>query len=451
MRYCNFKQGAYSTRDAARHFIPHFSSILGALFYFFIYLTAMLNIFFWLILIIVLLSHFTGLFLDYLNNKMWSDEVPEKLKGIIDNEKYRRSQQYYRENKKFSNIASSFNLIVVLLMLTLAGFALLDTMSRSFTSNEVIITLIFFGSIGVAKNIMGLPFSWYGIFKIEEKYGFNKTTTRIFITDQLKGLFLSIVIGGPVLAFITWIFYVTGEMFWFYIWIVLILFALFMNMFYSELIVPLFNKQRPLEEGELRDEIEMMAKKAQFKLTDIYTIDGSKRSTRANAYFSGIGKKKRIVLYDTLSNDLTNQEIVAVLAHEIGHYKKRHTRTMLFAGIFQTGLMLYIFSLLSDNIMLSRALGAENTSFHISLLAFILIYSPVSLLISLVMNLISRKFEYEADEFARNAYSGLLLASALKKLSVKNLSNMMPHPLYVFFYYSHPPLIDRLKYLEQTH
>ncbi len=408
----------------------------------------MLNVFFWLILIIVIVSHFTGLYLDYLNNKMWSDEVPEKLNGIIDNEEYSRSQQYYRENKSFSNIASTFNLIVVLLMLTLAGFTFIDNIARSISSNEIIITLLFFGLIGIATDILGIPFSWYGTFRIEEKYGFNKTTTRVFISDHIKGWLLVIILAGPLLALITWIYYKTGNMFWVYIWIVMTLFSLFMNMFYSELIVPIFNKQKPLEEGELRDEIEKMAKTAQFKLTNIYTIDGSKRSTKANAYFSGFGQKKRIVLYDTLSNDLTNEEIAAVLAHEIGHYKKRHTRTMLLAGIIQTGLMLFIFSLLADNELLSRALGTEISSFHISLLAFILIYSPVSLILSLIMNYLSRKHEFEADEFAKNTYSGELLASALKKLSVKNLSNMIPHPVYVFFYYSHPPLLERIENLD---
>jgi len=379
---------------------------------------------------------------------MWSDDVPEKLNGIIDNDKYRLSQQYYRENTGFSNIASSFSLVLVLLMLTLAGFAFVDHIARSISSNEIIVTLLFFGIISIASDILKIPFSLYGTFRIEEKYGFNKTTPQIFLSDHIKGWLLAIIIGGPILAFVTWIYYKTGDMFWVYIWIVMTLFSLFMNMFYSELIVPIFNKQKPLEEGELRNEIEKMAKTAQFKLTDIYTIDGSKRSTKANAYFSGLGKKKRIVLYDTLSNDLTNEEIVAVLAHEIGHYKMRHTRMMLFAGIIQTGLMLFIFSLFAENELLHRALGTEKNSFHISLIAFVLIYSPVSLILSIAMNYISRKNEFKADEFAKKAYSGKLLASALKKLSVKNLSNMIPHPIYVFFYYSHPPLLERLRNLE---
>jgi STE24 endopeptidase len=221
-------------------------------------------------------------------------------------------------------------------------------------------------------------------------------------------------------------------------------------MFYSELIVPLFNKQKPLEQGELRSEIETMAERAGFKLTDIYTIDGSKRSTKANAYFAGLGPKKRIVLFDTLINDLSVDEITAVLAHEIGHYKKKHSLTMMLYGILQTGIMLYIFSILAGNESLTRAMGAEIPSFHISALAFILIYSPVSRLISLYMNFLSRKHEYQADSFADETYRGESLISALKKLSVKNLTNLNPHPAYEFVHYSHPPLLKRIANIEKA-
>jgi len=409
----------------------------------------MYNSYFYLIISILVIGHLFGLLLDYLNGKMWSDRVPEKLKNIIDQEDYSRSQNYYRENKNISNIASTINLLVVIALLFLAGFAWVDSIARSISGNELIISILFFGIIGLATDIGHMPFNLYGTFVIEEKYGFNKTTPRTFIFDHLKGWMLAAVIGAPLLALIAWIFNETGPNFWILIWGVVTLFSLFMNMFYSELIVPLFNKQKPLEEGELREAIEKMADKAGFNLANIYTIDGSKRSSKANAYFSGLGSRKRIVLYDTLSNDLTVNQIVAVLAHEIGHYKKKHNVVILFSGIVQTGLMLYIFSLLSGRQELALAMGAKQTSFHISLLAFVLIYSPVSLVLSIIMNYISRKQEYAADGFSAEVYSAQELSSALTKLSVKNLSNLNPHPAFVSIYYSHPPLLDRLKALEE--
>ncbi|MBS0010166.1 MAG: M48 family metallopeptidase [Bacteroidales bacterium] len=410
----------------------------------------MYNIFFFLIISIIVIGHASGLYLDYLNHKMWSDTVPYKLRGIIDKEKYKKSQLYYLANSRFSNISSSFFLVLILSMLFLGGFAWIDNIARSLTDNRILITLIFFGIIGLASDILSMPFAWYDTYVIEEKFGFNRTTKKTFILDHMKSWLLALLVGAPLLALITWIYYETGDFFWILVWIVITLFSLFMNMFYSQLIVPLFNKQRPLEEGELRTEIEKMADKAGFRLSNIYTIDGSKRSTKANAYFAGLGPKKRIVLFDTLIKDLEIQEITAVLAHEIGHYKKRHSLKMMLFGVLQTGIMLYIFSLLDNNEGLTRAMGADSPSFHISILAFFLIYSPVARLISLYMNWLSRKHEFEADSFADDTYDGSRLVSALKKLSVKNLSNLNPHPAYVFVHYSHPPLLRRIDNIEKN-
>jgi STE24 endopeptidase len=410
----------------------------------------MFNIVFFLIVTIILFGYASGLYLDYLNNKMWSDNVPDKLNGIIDKDKYKASQNYYKVNKNFSNITSSFFMVLILAMLFLGGFAWIDSLARAITLNRILASIIFFGIIGLASDLLSIPFSWYDTFKIEGKFGFNKTSKGTFILDHLKGWFLAIVIGAPVLALITWIYYAAGEMFWIYVWIVITLVSLFMNMFYSELIVPLFNKQKPLEEGELRSEIEKLSEVAGFRLSNIYTIDGSRRSTKANAYFAGLGPRKRIVFFDTLINDLTIKEITAVLAHEIGHYKKKHSLIMMLYGILQTGIMLYIFSLLAGNEKLTNAMGAEISSFHMSILAFFLIYSPVSRVISLFMNYLSRKHEFQADSYAGDLYKGTYLVSALKKLSVKNLSNLNPHPAYVFVHYSHPPLLKRIENLEES-
>jgi len=250
-----------------------------------------------------------------------------------------------------------------------------------------------------------------------------------------------------VLGLITWFYYKTGENFWLYAWVLITLFSVFINLFYSELIVPLFNKQSPLEPGTLRTAIEEFALKTGFKLKNIYVIDGSKRSTKANAYFSGFGPKKRIVLYDTLKNELTEEEIVAVLAHEIGHYKKKHVLLTLLFSVLLTGFMLFLFSGVVNNPELSGAIGSHTTSFHLGLIVFGILYSPLSLVIGLLTNYISRKNEFAADRFVKENFKPEVLGEALKKLSVKNLSNMMPHPVYVFFHYSHPPLLSRLEKL----
>lgn len=408
----------------------------------------MYNIVFFLIIIIPVTGYILERYLVYLNGKMWSEKVPEKLNGIVNEEDYRKSQLYDRDNKKLSFWSSTFNLAVILAMIIAGGFAFIDDVARSISMNMIVIALIFFGLIGLASDIINIPFGWYDTFVIEKRYGFNTMKLRTFITDHLKSWLLSLIIGIPVLGLITWFYYRTGKNFWLYAWGLIIVFSLFMNLFYSELIVPLFNKQTPLEKGSLRNKIEEYAKKAGFKLKDIYIIDGSKRSTKSNAYFTGFGPRKRIVLYDTLLNEFTENEIVAILAHEMGHFKKKHVLLTMISSIITTGIMLFLFSLIIDNPRLSEALGAEKQSFHLGLIVFGILYSPLSLVIGLISNIISRKNEFAADRFVRETYDPSALASALKKLSVKNLSNLMPHPTYVFFHYSHPPLLERLKKLE---
>ena len=282
--------------------------------------------------------------------------------------------------------------------------------------------------------MINIPFSIYDTFVIEKKYGFNTMTIRTFITDHIKSWFIAVLIGAPVLGLIVWFYYKTGNYFWLYAWGVITLFSVFINLFYSELIVPLFNKQTPLPDGPLRSEIEAFAKKTGFKLRNIYIIDGSKRSTKANAYFSGFGPKKRIVLYDTLQNELTDEEIVAVLAHEIGHYKKKHVLFTLILSVFLTGLMLFLFSLVVNNPSLSQALGAKETSFHLGLIVFGILYSPLSLIIGTAFQTIYQgKTNLKQTGLSGKISSPEILANALKKLSVKNLSNMMPHPAICFF------------------
>jgi STE24 endopeptidase len=333
-------------------------------------------------------------------------------------------------------------------MIIAGGFALVDNLARTISMNAVIISLVFFGIIGFVSDLINIPFSFYDTFIIEKKYGFNTMTLRTFITDHIKSWFIALLVGIPVLGLITWFYYKTGKNFWLYAWGLITVFSVFINLFYSELIVPLFNKQTPLEEGSLRTQIEAFSQKTGFRLRNIYVIDGSKRSTKANAYFSGFGPKKRIVLYDTLQKELSEEEIVAVLAHEIGHYKKKHVLLSLLFSVLVSGLMLFLLSVVVNSPSLSQALGSNSSSFHLGLIVFGILYSPVSLIIGMMTNYVSRRNEFAADRFVKDNYKPEILAEALKKLTVKNLSNMMPHPAYVFFHYSHPPLLRRLEKLE---
>jgi STE24 endopeptidase len=398
-----------------------------------------------IILVIVILEFVLERVLDYLNQTRWSDELPAELAGIYDPERYTRSQQYLKTNHWFSQITESFNFILVMAMLLLGGFAFLDHQVRRLSTDPILMALLFFGAIGLVADILGTPFSVYATFVIEEKFGFNKTTVKTFILDKIKGWILAVVIGGGILALIVWIYELTGQWFWLVAWGVISFFTIFITLFYSNIIVPLFNKQTPLEPGELRDAIEKFALKTGFRLKNIYVIDGSKRSAKANAYFTGLGSKKRIVLYDTLINDHPVDELVAVLAHEIGHYKKKHTLIGTVISILQTGFILFILSRFLGNPYLSGALGAEQPSFHLSLVAFGILYTPVSVVLGLAMNIFSRKHEFQADRFAAVNFDGQNLQDALIRLSVNNLSNLKPHPAYVFFHYSHPPLLERIR------
>jgi len=404
---------------------------------------------FYILIAILIISFFIDQILDALNAKHYNDPIPEALNDVYDTEEYQKSQDYKKTNYKFSIITASFSLITTLVFFFLDGFAFIDQLARSFTSNKILITLIFFGIIMLGSDVLSTPFAYYKTFVIEEKFGFNKTTKKLFILDKIKGWLMSIIVGGGILALLTWFYQIAESNFWLYAWALVTVFTLFMNLFYSRLIVPLFNKQTPLESGSLRDAISKYAQTVGFNLDKIFVIDGSKRSTKANAYFSGFGSEKRVTLYDTLINDLEEEEIVAVLAHEVGHYKKKHIIFNLTASLILTGITLYILSLLISNPLLSQALGVARPSFHIGLIAFGILYSPISTITGLIMNWFSRKFEYQADDYAKNTYKAEPLITSLKKLSKNSLSNLTPHPVYAFIHYSHPTLLERFKNLRK--
>ena len=398
---------------------------------------------FYSIIFILIISFIIDKFLDALNAKRYSDPIPQELHDVYDQEDYLKSQRYKKANDRFSSIASSISLIVTLLFFYLDGFAFVDEWARTFSDNSIIIALIFFGSIMFASDLLSIPFGYYHTFIIEEKFGFNKTSLKTFFLDKIKGWLMSAVLGGLLLSIIIWFYESTGSNFWIYAWGIITVFVLFMNLFYARLIVPLFNKQTPLSDGSLKTKIKDYAQKVGFQLDKIVVIDGSKRSTKANAYFSGFGSEKRVTLFDTLINDLEEEEIVAVLAHEVGHYKRKHILFNLIMSTLIMGFTFWLLSLLIGSPLLSEALNVSTPSFHIGLIAFGILYSPISELTGLVMNFISRKFEYQADNYAKETFDGAPLISGLKKLNKNSLSNLTPHPAYVFVHYSHPTLLQR--------
>jgi len=404
---------------------------------------------FYIIISIICISFIIDKMLDYLNAKNYDNPIPNELEDVYDNAEYKKSQTYKKTNYAFGIWSSLFSLVLTLGFLIFDGFEYVDNIARQYSENPILIALIFFGIIMLASDIISTPFSYYKTFVIEERFGFNKTTKSTFVLDKIKGLLMMAIIGGGILALIIWFYQQTQDLFWLYAWGIVTVFTVLMNLFYSKLIVPLFNKQTPLEDGTLRDKISDYAKSVGFNLDKIFIIDGSKRSTKANAYFSGFGSEKRVTLYDTLVNELDEEEIVAVLAHEVGHYKKKHIIFNLGASIILTGLTLFVLSVFVSNPLLSNALGVEIPSFHVGLIAFGLLYSPISEVTNFFMNQLSRKFEYQADDYARNTYKAEPLITSLKKLSKNSLSNLTPHPAYVLMHYSHPTLLERVKNLNK--
>ena len=409
----------------------------------------MYNIYFSLIISFLVIFTAFDKIVDCLNTKNWSDKLPDELKEIYDEEKYKKAQNYDKAKNKLSNISSIFTFVITFLVFIFWWFWFLDNILRQYFQNEIILALVFFAVIFLIQTIISLPFSYYSTFVIEEKFWFNKMTKKLFYLDLLKWILLTFVIGWILWGLIIWIYTLIPNTFWLVAWLILSAFSLFIMMFYSSLIVPLFNKQTPLEDGELRQAINEFSKKAWFKLDNIYVIDGSKRSSKANAYFSGFWPKKRIVLFDTLIKDLETEELVAVLAHEIWHYKKKHTLQMLVFSILQTWFILFLFSFMLKNDEISLALWASQNSFHIWAIAFWILFTPLSLILGILANIFSRKNEFEADNYAKVNYSWEKLVSALKKLSNNNLSNLTPHWFYEFVHYSHPTVLKRIRELRK--
>lgn len=408
-----------------------------------------MNIFFYIIIGSLLFEFCLRTLSKYLNLKYISSNIPASFKNYYDTNKYNKSQEYLKENTKFSYLTSSFDLILILIFIISGLFNNLDLLIRSWQFSSLTTGLLFFGILFIIHDIINTPFSIYNIFLIEDKYGFNKLDLKTFILDKIKGYLLLFIIGGGILSIILLFFDKFDDWGWLYAWISLSVFMIVLQPLYTLFIAPLFNKFTPLKDGELKDAINNLSAKINFPINNIDVMDGSKRSTKSNAYFSGIGKSKRIALFDTLIEQHDTNELLSILAHEVGHYKLKHNIKNMVLGIFQTGIMFYLLSLFLNNHNLFMVFKMENLSNYAGLLFFSLLYSPVDLILSIIANFISRKHEFEADNFAKKVIgTEKYLIEGLKKLTVSNLANLFPHKLTILLNYSHPPILQRIQSLK---
>lgn len=410
-----------------------------------------MNIYAIIILVTLVASYILNLVTDILNLKALRSEVPDEFKGVYDTEAYAKSQEYTTIKTKFGFITSTFGLAVTLIFWFSGGFNYLDVIVRIWDLGTIGTGLCYIAILLILKFMISLPFTIYSTFVIEERFGFNKTTVKIFITDILKGLSLSLLLGAPLLAGLLFFFDYAGSYAWIYCWIAVTLFTLFVQYIAPTWIMPLFNKFIPMESGDLKEAITSYAEAVHFPVKGIFVMDGSKRSSKSNAFFTGFSKNKRIVLYDTLVGKHPISELVAVLAHEIGHYKKKHILKGMIISILHMGIVFYLLSIFLNHQGLFDAFYMQYTSVYAGLLFFGMLYTPMEFILSIFMQIFSRKNEYAADRFAAETIENReSMIDALKKLSLTNLSNLTPHPLYVFFNYSHPPVLQRIKAIRQV-
>ncbi|MFC1951491.1 M48 family metallopeptidase [Chloroflexota bacterium] len=409
-----------------------------------------MNIFTLIIVAALALEFLLNTIANALNLKALKHEIPSALTGVYEPDDYRKSQEYTMSQTRFGFVTSSFGLLILLLFWFMGGFNFLDQIIRSWGFGAVVNGLYYIGILLIAYELLMLLFSVYATFVIEERFGFNRTTPRVFITDRLKGLALTLLLGGLLLAGILALFEYAGNFAWLYCWLASTIYLIVMQSVAPIWIMPLFNKFTPMEPGELKDAIQSYTRFVDYEVRNIAVMDGSKRSTKANAFFSGFGRTKRIALFDTLISKHTIRELVAVLAHEIGHYKKKHILWGIIIAIAHAGLIFYLLSVLLASPGLYHAFYMEHTSIYAGLLFFGLLYTPVELVLSVALSILSRRNEYEADRFAaQSTREPSNLVDALKKLSADNLSNLTPHPFYVFLNYSHPPLLKRIQAIRQ--
>lgn len=409
-----------------------------------------MNIFSIIILVTLAVDFMLNLVADLYNIKSLHTELPGEFEGIYDEATYQKSQEYTKVNTRFGILTSTFNLIILLVFWFAGGFNWLDEIVRSWELGTIWTGLAYIGLLVVFKTILSLPFSIYSTFVIEERFGFNKTTPKTFVLDMGKGLGLGIMLGGPLLAGILAFFTFIDQYAWLYAWGAVTAFTLVIQFIAPRWIMPLFNEFEPLEEGDLRTKIHNYTNTVDFEMEGLYVMDGSKRSSKSNAFFTGFGKNKRIALFDTLINNHTEDELVAVLAHEIGHYKKKHILKNMATSILQTGVMFWLLSIFLNSQGLYEAFYMEQVSVYAGLIFFGMLYAPIDMILSIFMQMVSRKHEFEADAYASTTFKKEPMVQALKKLSKDNLSNLTPHPFYVFLNYSHPPVLQRIKAIREN-
>ncbi len=383
---------------------------------------------------------------NYFNLSQLKSALPEEMEGIYDPEKYKQSQAYTRVNTKFGFFTSTFMLLVSLMFWFSGGFNQLDLIIRSWRFSPLVTGLIYIGLLILLRKIITLPFSLYSTFVIESRFGFNQTTPSVYISDLLKGTALSLLLGTPVLAALLAFFEFAGTHAWLYAWGLTTLFSFLVQLIAPTWIMPLFNQFKPLESGELKDAIIAFAQSVRFPLQNVFVMDGSRRTRKSNAFFTGFGKNKRIALFDTLIENHTTPELVSILAHEIGHYKKKHITQGLILSTIHTGVIFYLFSIFISHTGLYETFYMDQPSLYTGFIFFGMLFAPMEFFLSLFFNMLSRKNEYEADRFAVETYKQPeTMVNALKKLSAHNLANLTPHPIYAFLNYSHPPLLARIQ------
>lgn len=402
------------------------------------------------VLAFILFSFFLNLIMERLNLRCIQTYLPDEFRNCYDAEKYKKAQMYLRETTGFSLLTDTLTTTVTVIFILLGGFNLCDTVARSFGLGSILTGLVYIGLLLTASGVLSLPFSAYATFVIEAKYGFNTTTVKTFISDIIKICLLSMILGGPFLCLVLWFFEQAGALAWLYCWGALCFFQIFLLFAAPIIIMPLFNKFTPMPDGALKDAISSYAREQNFKIKGVFTMDGSKRSSKSNAFFSGIGRFRRVVLFDTLIEKHSLPELLAIVAHEIGHYKKRHILKHLCMSLAVSGLMFFILSIFMENPHLFAAFKMEHVSIYASLVFFGFLYAPLDMLLSIAGNALSRHNEYEADRFAADTTGRPeAMINALKKLSVDNLSNLTPHPLKVVLSYSHPPVLARIQALRK--
>ena len=408
------------------------------------------NLYYYIIIFAIIIEYLLSSISSILDIKNITPTIPSDFKKAYDQEKYILSQDYLKARTSFGLFSNSFSLILIMIVIHSDIFGLLDQFVRGQSDSYILQGLLFIGIIYFFQDIVSLPFSIYHTFVIEERFGFNKTTLNLFIIDKIKGYAIFIVLGSIVITPILYFFHVYGDIGWLIAWSILTAFMIAVQPIFVHVIAPMFNKFTPLEEGELRSAIEKYTAKVNFPLARIDIMDGSKRSAHSNAYFTGFGKSRRIAIFDTLVEKHSTNEIVSVVAHEVGHYKLKHVLQGTILGIIETGIMLFAFNLIMNDISLFQVFGVSQLSVHAGIVFFSMLYAPVSMFTSIVTTAISRKNEYEADKYSYDTTNNReALVSMLIGLSANNLSHLTPHPLKVFLSYSHPPVIDRIKAVNQ--